>query len=152
MTAARTSEVAQDDTARLGRTRMWRLRSYVNRYVNPITRPVAKRLPTFAILTHQGRKSGRTYRTPINVFRRGDHYFFFLTYGSDVQWVRNVLATGSLLDRNTRSGHRTRRAGADHRSRTPPSTAARPARRAADRWGEPVPPDASFRIGMTQWF
>ncbi len=35
------------------------------------------------------------YRTPINVFRRGDVYFFFLTYGSDAQWVKNVLAAGS---------------------------------------------------------
>jgi deazaflavin-dependent oxidoreductase (nitroreductase family) len=73
---------------------MWRFRNVVERYVNPITRPIAKHLPAFAILTHRGRNTGRTYRTPINVFRRGAHYFFFLTYGSDVQWVRNVLATG----------------------------------------------------------
>lgn len=73
---------------------MWRFRPVVNRFVNPITRPVAKRLPAFAILTHRGRKTGRTYRTPINVFRRGTDYFFFLTYGSDVNWVKNVLATG----------------------------------------------------------
>jgi deazaflavin-dependent oxidoreductase (nitroreductase family) len=77
------------------RTRVWRFRRLVNRYVNPITRPVAKKLPAFAILTHRGRESGRTYRTPINVFRRGDDYLFFLTYGSDVQWVKNVLAAGS---------------------------------------------------------
>jgi deazaflavin-dependent oxidoreductase (nitroreductase family) len=77
------------------RTRMWRFRGAVGRYINPITRPVASKLPTFGILTHRGRKSGRTYRTPINVFRRGDDYFFFLTYGSDVQWVKNVLAAGS---------------------------------------------------------
>jgi deazaflavin-dependent oxidoreductase (nitroreductase family) len=74
---------------------MWRFRKIVNRYVNPITRPVAKRLPSFAILTHRGRTTGRTYRTPINVFRRGTDYLFFLTYGSDVQWVKNVLAAGS---------------------------------------------------------
>jgi deazaflavin-dependent oxidoreductase (nitroreductase family) len=74
---------------------MWRFRRVVNRYINPITRPVAKRLPSFAVLTHRGRKTGRTYRTPLNVFRRGDDYFFFLTYGSNVQWVKNVLATGS---------------------------------------------------------
>jgi deazaflavin-dependent oxidoreductase (nitroreductase family) len=74
---------------------MWRFRPFVHRYVNPITRPVAKKLPTFAILTHRGRKSGRKYQTPINVFRRGNDYFFFLTYGSDVQWVKNVLATKS---------------------------------------------------------
>jgi deazaflavin-dependent oxidoreductase (nitroreductase family) len=77
------------------RTRMWRFRGAVARYINPITRPVASKLPTFGILTHRGRKSGLTYRTPINVFRRGDDYFFFLTYGSDVQWVKNVLAAGS---------------------------------------------------------
>ncbi len=74
---------------------MWRFRRVVHRYINPITRPFAKRLPAFAILTYQGRKTGRTYRTPINVFRRGDEYYFFLTYGSDVQWVKNILATGS---------------------------------------------------------
>ena len=74
---------------------MWRYRRYVNRYLNPITRPLARRLPSFAILTHRGRTSGRTYRTPINVFRRGDTYIFLLTYGSDVQWVKNVLAAGS---------------------------------------------------------
>jgi deazaflavin-dependent oxidoreductase (nitroreductase family) len=74
---------------------MWRLRHLVNRYVNPLTRPLARRLPSFAILTHRGRTSGRAYSTPINVFRRGDEYYFFLTYGSDVQWVKNVLAAGS---------------------------------------------------------
>jgi deazaflavin-dependent oxidoreductase (nitroreductase family) len=74
---------------------MWRYRRHVNRYLNPIIRPLARRLPSFAILTHRGRTSGRTYRTPINVFRRGDAYIFLLTYGSDVQWVKNVLASGS---------------------------------------------------------
>jgi len=74
---------------------MWRFRNIVKRYINPITRPIAKNLPAFAILTHQGRNSGHTYRTPINVFRQGTDYVFFLTYGSDVQWVKNVLANGS---------------------------------------------------------
>jgi deazaflavin-dependent oxidoreductase (nitroreductase family) len=78
-----------------GRTRMWRFRHVATRYINPVTRHVAGKLPTFGILTHTGRKSGRTYRTPINVFRRGDDYLLFLTYGSDVQWVKNVLAVGS---------------------------------------------------------
>jgi deazaflavin-dependent oxidoreductase (nitroreductase family) len=77
------------------RTRVWRFRRLATRYVNPVTRHVAGRLPSFGILTHTGRKSGRTYSTPINVFRRGDDYYFFLTYGSDVQWVKNVLASGS---------------------------------------------------------
>jgi deazaflavin-dependent oxidoreductase (nitroreductase family) len=74
---------------------MWRFRHAVRRYVNPVTQPLASRLPTFAVLTHRGRKSGCNYQTPINVFRRGGDYYFFLTYGSDVQWVKNVLAAGS---------------------------------------------------------
>jgi deazaflavin-dependent oxidoreductase (nitroreductase family) len=87
--------VTPNDDQTHGRTRLWRFRHAVSRYVNPLTRPVTARLPTFALLTHRGRRSGRSYRTPINVFRRGDNYFFFLTYGSDVQWVKNVLAAGS---------------------------------------------------------
>jgi deazaflavin-dependent oxidoreductase (nitroreductase family) len=78
-----------------GRTRMWRFRLVARRYINPVTRPVERKLPTFGVLTSRGRKTGRTYQTPINVFRRGDAYFFFLTYGSDAQWVKNVFAIGS---------------------------------------------------------
>ena len=74
---------------------MSRFRRLVNRYFNPVLRRVVRRLPGFAMLTHRGRKSGRAYSTPVNVFRRGDHYLFFLTYGSEVQWVRNVLAAGA---------------------------------------------------------
>jgi deazaflavin-dependent oxidoreductase (nitroreductase family) len=74
---------------------VWRFRRLVHRYVNPITGPFARRLPGFGVLTHRGRKTGHPHRTPINVFRQGSHYYFFLTYGSDVNWVKNVLAAGS---------------------------------------------------------
>jgi deazaflavin-dependent oxidoreductase (nitroreductase family) len=66
-----------------------------NKHVtNPVTRRFAGRLPGFAIVTHVGRSSGRTYRTPVDVFRDGDRYVFALTYGADSDWVRNVLAAG----------------------------------------------------------
>jgi deazaflavin-dependent oxidoreductase (nitroreductase family) len=74
---------------------MWRLRHLATRFIDPLLLPVATRLPAFGVLTHVGRKTGRVYRTPINLFRRGDAYLFFLTYGSDVQWVKNVIAAGS---------------------------------------------------------
>jgi deazaflavin-dependent oxidoreductase (nitroreductase family) len=74
---------------------MWRLRHFATRFIDPLLLPVATRLPAFGVLTHVGRKTGRVYRTPINLFRRGDAYLFFLTYGSDVQWVKNVIAAGS---------------------------------------------------------
>ena len=78
-------------------TRLWPFRHVATRYLNPLTRPIAGWAPGFGILTHRGRKTGRTYRTPINVFRRGEHYMFFLTYGPDVEWVKNVLAAGRCL-------------------------------------------------------
>ncbi|HTJ60109.1 MAG TPA: nitroreductase family deazaflavin-dependent oxidoreductase [Candidatus Saccharimonadales bacterium] len=68
------------------------LRAVTARVLNPFTRLIAGRLPLFGIVTHVGRRSGRTYRTPLNVFREADHYYVALTYGSDVDWVKNVLA------------------------------------------------------------
>jgi len=67
-----------------------------NRWVtNPVTRTFAGRVPGFAIVVHQGRTSGRRYRTPVNAFARPDGgYTLALTYGPDTQWVRNVLAQG----------------------------------------------------------
>ncbi len=81
-------------TAATAPTRIRFLRPFTTRVINPITRLFAGWLPGLAILTHVGRRSGRTYRTPINVFRRGDDYVFALTYGADVDWVKNILAAG----------------------------------------------------------
>jgi deazaflavin-dependent oxidoreductase (nitroreductase family) len=74
---------------------MWRFKRLATRYVDPILRPIVGKLPTFGVVTHRGRKTGRLYHTPVNVFPRSDAYLFFLTYGSDVEWVKNVLASGS---------------------------------------------------------
>src|SRR5688500_4873082 len=66
-----------------------------NKHVtNKITRGFAARLPGFAVVTHVGRVSGRIYRTPVNMFRRGDAYVFVMTYGPSADWVRNVDAAG----------------------------------------------------------
>ncbi|HZW91889.1 MAG TPA: nitroreductase family deazaflavin-dependent oxidoreductase [Candidatus Eremiobacteraceae bacterium] len=61
---------------------------------NRITGLFAGWLPGFGILTHVGRKSGRVYRTPINVFRASNDFIIALTYGSQSEWVKNVLAAG----------------------------------------------------------
>ena len=82
-------------------TRLHFLRPFTTRIFNRLSIHVAGWLLFFAILTHVGRTSGRTYRAPINVFRRGDHYVFALTYGSDVQWLKNLMAAGEC-DMRTR--------------------------------------------------
>jgi deazaflavin-dependent oxidoreductase (nitroreductase family) len=71
-----------------------RVAHFNKRVTNRITRRFAGRVPGFAIVTHVGRHSGRTYRTPVNVFRDGTRYVFALTYGPDSDWVRNVVAAG----------------------------------------------------------
>jgi deazaflavin-dependent oxidoreductase (nitroreductase family) len=73
-----------------------RLARFNLRVTNRVLGPVAERLPGFGIVVHRGRRSGRTYRTPVNIFRHGDGYMIALTYGRDSQWVRNVLAAGEV--------------------------------------------------------
>src|ERR1700757_4075623 len=63
-------------------------------FTNRITGLFAVWLPGFGILTHVGRKSGRVYRTPINVFRASNGFVIALTYSSQSEWVKNVVAAG----------------------------------------------------------
>ncbi|MYS84771.1 nitroreductase family deazaflavin-dependent oxidoreductase [Embleya scabrispora] len=44
------------------------------------------------VLTHIGRASGTTYRTPLDAHPVDNGYLFVLVYGSNSDWVRNVLA------------------------------------------------------------
>ena len=61
---------------------------------NRITSRFAAQLPGFGILTHVGRKSGKVYRTPVNVFRAREGFLIALTYGRESEWVRNVIVAG----------------------------------------------------------
>lgn len=79
------------------------------RFVNRLMRPLAQH-PPFALLTHVGRRSGRSYRITINVFPRPGGFVFSLTYGAGTDWVKNLLAAG---------GARLRYAGADYRLTNP---------------------------------
>src|ERR1700740_3405898 len=63
-------------------------------FTNRITSLFAGWLPGFGILTHVGRKSGMVYRTPVNVFRASNGFVIALTYSSQSEWVKNVLAAG----------------------------------------------------------
>jgi deazaflavin-dependent oxidoreductase (nitroreductase family) len=76
------------------RTRLQFLRPFTTNVFNRVSRGFAGWLPGFGILAYRGRSSGKAYRTPMNVFRYGDEYVLALTYGSDVQWVKNVVAAG----------------------------------------------------------
>ncbi len=65
----------------------------VNRVLtNRVTVLFAGWMPGFGVVLHQGRRSGRSYRTPVNVFRRPGGYVVALTYGPDADWAKNVVA------------------------------------------------------------
>jgi deazaflavin-dependent oxidoreductase (nitroreductase family) len=63
--------------------------------LNRVTVPLARsgRGP-FALVRHVGRRSGRSYETPLLLARLGDDFVAELTYGPDVDWHRNVVAAG----------------------------------------------------------
>lgn len=76
-----------------------------NRHVtNPVQRLWADKLPGMAIVEHIGRRSGKAYRTPVNIFREQDGFAIVLFYGPDRDWVRNLSASGG--GRVVYRGHR----------------------------------------------
>jgi deazaflavin-dependent oxidoreductase (nitroreductase family) len=81
-------------TARPPRPPLAVIRPFTTHVFNPISRRFVRWLPGFGILVYRGRKSGKEYHTPLNAFRHGNEWVFALTYGSDVQWVKNVVAAG----------------------------------------------------------
>lgn len=76
-----------------------------NRYVtNPIQRLWTGWLPPFATLEHKGRRSGKVYRTPVNVFKATvdgkPGFAIMLTYGPDRDWLKNIRAAGGCRMRH----------------------------------------------------
>lgn len=65
------------------------------RLTNPAAMALAPRLPYMAVIEHNGRKSGRSYQTPVMAFVDGGKLSVVLNYGTESDWVRNVQATGS---------------------------------------------------------
>jgi deazaflavin-dependent oxidoreductase (nitroreductase family) len=67
-----------------------------NKYIfNRITLTLAKSgKGPFSVVYHVGRKSGRTYRTPVLASHVGETIIIPLSYGENVDWLRNILAQG----------------------------------------------------------
>lgn len=62
---------------------------------NKVISPIAgKRHSPYALLEHVGRRSARAYSTPVGAFPYEDGFVIGLSYGADVDWCRNVLASG----------------------------------------------------------
>jgi deazaflavin-dependent oxidoreductase (nitroreductase family) len=68
----------------------------LTRLLNPSIRRLAGRsgVPLLGLLYHQGRRSGRSYLTPVGVGLSGATFLIPLTFGTTADWCRNVLAAG----------------------------------------------------------
>ncbi|GAB2533318.1 nitroreductase family deazaflavin-dependent oxidoreductase [Nocardia heshunensis] len=66
---------------------------FQSKYMNRAVRPIAPYLPGFAVIGHQGRKSGKAYSTPVNAFRADGKLFVAMGHGR-TDWIRNTLAAG----------------------------------------------------------
>jgi deazaflavin-dependent oxidoreductase (nitroreductase family) len=70
-------------------------RSFLQRY-NGITRKISgSRRSTLGLLTHVGRRSGRSYQTSLGVTSFRDGFLVPLTYGPRADWYRNLTAAGA---------------------------------------------------------
>lgn len=70
-------------------------RAEFNRVVtNPLFRPISGWVPLWSIIEHTGRRSGRTYRTPVSMFSTPDGVAVALVYGPDRDWLKNLQAAG----------------------------------------------------------
>lgn len=65
---------------------------FQRRFVHPFVRGIATVAPGYGLLIHTGRRSGRAYRTPLNVFRAPGGFAILLAYGRKTDWLRNMLA------------------------------------------------------------
>ena len=67
-----------------------------NKYLlNPLMLQLAGRRHWYAsVIEHTGRRSGKRYSTPIVADQVGEDILIPLPYGTQVDWVRNVLTAG----------------------------------------------------------
>ena len=72
-----------------------RMIAFNKRWLNPLLLKFVGTVPgPFAVIRHQGRRSGKRYETPIIVLPAAGGFVIALTYGPEVDWYRNWRAAG----------------------------------------------------------
>jgi deazaflavin-dependent oxidoreductase (nitroreductase family) len=54
-------------------------------------------LPLYGVLVHRGRRSGKTFRTPVVVRPTSDGFIIPMPWGQGTDWYRNVRAAGECV-------------------------------------------------------
>lgn len=68
------------------------------RFTNRFAEPLARRFSNFAVVHHQGRRTGRPFTTPVNCFGDEETLVVALTYGVHTDWARNVLSGPATIE------------------------------------------------------
>lgn len=79
------------------------VRVFNKRLLNPVMMALDRHHWYAAVLKHKGRRSGNEYTTPVTVGRTDDSFVIPLSYGEEVDWLKNVRAEGRCTI-ETRSG------------------------------------------------
>ena len=75
---------------------MDRIRFFNRRYFNPFSLSFAGRPYSFwSVVLHVGRKTGKSYVTPIVAVHKDSSILIPLPYGRQVDWFKNVMGAGS---------------------------------------------------------
>jgi len=70
------------------------------RWLTRVTRPLALRSAgsegsSTSVVRHVGRRSGRSYQTPVVAAEHDGSFLIALPYGERTDWLKNVVAKGS---------------------------------------------------------
>ena len=73
--------------------------AYLGSLTRLVNRPAARiagsrLLPFWSVVRHRGRRSGRTYATPVAARRTAEGFAIPLAFGETADWCRNVIAAG----------------------------------------------------------
>jgi deazaflavin-dependent oxidoreductase (nitroreductase family) len=81
---------------RMARRNRGVLRLGITKRYNHMTRKFSgTQRSSWGLLTHVGRRSGRTYQTSLGTHNYGDGFLLPLGYGEQTDWYRNVVAAGT---------------------------------------------------------
>jgi deazaflavin-dependent oxidoreductase (nitroreductase family) len=86
--------VAANSRTAIRRRFLWVLKNTLNR----VTRRMARAgHGPFSLIRQVGRKSGRTYETPVILVQVPEGFIAELTYGENVNWYRNIVAAAGCV-------------------------------------------------------
>ena len=77
------------------------LLAFATRLLNPIIVKLAgkRHMRAYAVIEHRGRRSGRSYATPVAARPTTDGFLVPMAFGEQADWFRNVRAAGECVVR-----------------------------------------------------